>query len=296
MNRFQTIGIIGKHRSHDITDCLQLVIDYLTARGLKIIVDEDTAHVLEKQSGFSTCHRQQLGGHCDLVIAVGGDGCFLGAARDVAVHKTPIVGINRGHLGFLTDILPQQMQQQLDHVFNGEYHEEERFLLKCNITDGNHILADGEALNEVVLSPGDSAHMIDFNVYINSCFVSSHRSDGIIVATPTGSTAYALSGGGPILHPALNAMVLVPMFPHKLTSRPIVVNADSRIDIHILDSNETSPKVSFDGHARVPVPPNGKIHIQKFNAPLRLIHPLGYDFYETLRSKLGWESNLDTRN
>ncbi len=286
---FKTIGIIGKHRSYDIRDSLEQVIEYLSHRNVNIIIDNDSAKVLENKYPVQEASRSVVGVKCDLVIAVGGDGCFLNAARTVANHEVPIVGINRGHLGFLTDILPQDMEEQLDKIFNGEYHEEKRFFLHCDIMDQNKMLTENEALNEVVLLPGDNAQLIKFEIYIDDTLVNYQRADGLIISTPTGSTAYALSGGGPILHPGLDAIALVPMFPHNLSSRPIVVSGDSNIKIKIPTNNETSPRVSCDGNARVPVPPGGIIKISKYRNQLRLLHPKGYDFYETLRSKLGWE-------
>ncbi|MCW5589455.1 MAG: NAD(+) kinase [Legionellales bacterium] len=287
--QFLTIGIIGKHRHYEVSDSVQEVIAYLRRKKKTIIIDEETAHGLEAAQSLTTCPRNQLGKYCDLVIVVGGDGCFLSAARTVAKHNIPIVGINRGRLGFLTDILPAQLSQRLDDVLDGNYQEEQRFLLHCDISDGDKQIVDGDALNDIVISPGEAAQMIEFDVFINGEFMARHRSDGIIIATPTGSTAYALSGGGPILHPQLDAIALVPMFPHNLNSRPIAIPGNSQIDIIISENNHAAPRLSCDGRTRVAVPPLAKITITKMSNLLRLIHPEGYSFFETLRSKLGWQ-------
>jgi NAD+ kinase len=285
---FKTIGIIGKHRNYDIKNTLTAVVDFLKSHHLTIIVEEESARIVGYD--LATLPKQQMGAHCDLIIVVGGDGCFLNAARAVAAHSTPLIGINRGHLGFLTDILPQKMEEQLGAVLAGKYREEKRFLLHCSITDQEKMLADSDAVNEVALLPGDMPRLIEFEIYLDKQFVCNYRADGMLIATPTGSTAYALSGGGPILHPALDVLVLLPMFSHNLSSRPIVVDGNQAIDILINKNNPSAPRISCDGQARVAIPPGGQIRITKQKNPLRILHPEHYSFYETLRSKLGWES------
>ena len=197
------------------------------------------------------------------------------------LHNVPILGINRGQLGFLTDINPDEATQKIDEVLEGKFTEEHRFFLET---------ADDElALNEVVLLPGkDAARLIEFEIYIDKAFVCSQRSDGLIVSTPTGSTAYALSGGGPIIHPGLEAIALVPMLPHTLSMRPIVVSANSHIDIVIANDTETHPHVSCDGQSPVPVAAGGRISIQNSKKSLRLILPGNYEYFQTLREKLNW--------
>ena len=191
-----------------------------------------------------------------------------------------MLGINRGHLGFLTDINPKELHRISD-VLNGNYTREERFLLKTSL---------GIALNDVVLLPGE-AQLIEFDIMINNQFVCQQRADGLIIATPTGSTAYALSGGGPILHPHLNAMVLVPMFPHTLSSRPIVIDSDAKIELIISEHKNKTANISCDGQQRIPVEPGTRITIEKHEKKLHLIHPDNYDYFATLREKLGWQSH-----
>jgi NAD+ kinase len=177
----------------------------------------------------------------------------------------------------------------------GHYQEEQRFFLRADVLHNEQSIASLEALNEIVLSPRNVAHMIEFEVMVGGQFVCDLRADGLIVATPTGSTAYALSGGGPILHPALNAIVLVPMFPHTLSNRPLVVDADSELVIQITKNNETRLFVSGDGQKRIPIALGDSLHIQKKAQTLRLIHPNGYQYFQTLRSKLGWQNkNIST--
>ncbi len=288
---FKTIGLIGRQRKEDISDTLQTLKTLLQARQLKIVVEEETAAFFAHEH-FPIYPRNALGKHCDLIIVVGGDGSLLNAARAAIDSQIPIVGINRGRLGFLTDIKPDEINTKVAEVLDGHYREEQRFVLNAYIEHANASTTPVIALNDVVLLPGDVAHMIEFSIFINDQFVCSHRADGMIIATPTGSTAYALSGGGPILHPNLAAIVLVPMFPHTLSARPIVVEADSRIRITIADTNETPPRLSCDGQAPQEVPLGATIHISRKAEALCLIHPLDYNYFETLRLKLQWNTRL----
>lgn len=289
---FKKIGIIGKQRAGQTTlATLKNLVEYLLANDYQVIVETATAAFLPELN-LTTTAREQLGQQVDLIIVVGGDGSLLNAARAAVAWNTPVVGINRGHLGFLTDIHPQELKIQLDAILAGHYLEESRFLLTAQIEHQQQRTAESDALNDVVLTPGHSAHLIEFEIYIDDRFVCSQRADGLIVATPTGSTAYALSGGGPILHPNLDAIALVPMFPHTLSSRPIVVEGGCEIKIHIALSNDISPEISCDGQARIAVVPGNNIIIRKKAQQLRLIHPKSYDYFETLRDKLHWGRKL----
>jgi NAD+ kinase len=235
---------------------------------------------------------KMMGQSCDLVIVVGGDGSLLGAARELAQSSVAVLGINRGNLGFLTDICPDEIEQKVGEVLRGEYHTEPRFLIEALVKRDGEPIGSGAALNDIILHPGQAARMIRFELYIEGQFAYSQRSDGLIVSTPTGSTAYALSGGGPIMHPRLDALVLVPVFPHTLTSRPIVVDGNSELKIVVAERNETHPLISCDGQHQIPCLPGDVISIRKKPHKLQLIHPLSYDFYESCRSKLGWGSKL----
>jgi len=240
--------------------------------------------------GMQLCAIKLQGQICVLDTGVGGVGRKLGAARALAKHKTPVLGINRGRLGFLTDISPDEgMEEAVQDVLDGNYLEEQRFLLDAEIKRNGTPLASSEALNDVVLHPGKSARMIAFDLYVEGQFVHHQRADGMIVSSPTGSTAYALSGGGPIMHPKLDAIVLVPMFPHTLSSRPIVVDGNSEIKLVIGESNETYPTISCDGQTHIPCAPGDTVTIRKKPHKLKLIHPKDHNFYEICRTKLGWE-------
>jgi NAD+ kinase len=235
--------------------------------------------------------REALCQEADLLIVVGGDGNILHTAHDAVQYNVPVLGINRGRLGFLTDILPHRLDK-IKLILDGQFHMEKRFLLEASVYQDTHCIGHDHALNEVALIPNSAPHMTEFEIYIDQQFVCSQDSDGLIIATPTGSTAYALSGGGPILHPQLDAIVIVPMFPHTLSMRPIVIEANQAIDIMISPNNSTAPRLSCDSHHFIEVPLGGRIHIKKLGKPLQLIHPIDYDYYESLRSKLHWGHKL----
>ena len=288
---FRNIGLMGRMGSQSVIQTLHLLIEYLEKRGLNIIVESDTASFLPDE-GMQVCSRKSLGEACDLVIVVGGDGCLLRAARALAKPGTPVFGVNRGRLGFLTDALPSEVEQRMDEVFTGQYTIETRFLLDVQIERAGQPIAFGDALNDVVLHPGQAVQMLEFELYIEGAFVYSQRSDGLIVSTPTGSTAYSLSAGGPIMHPSLDAVVLVPMFAHTLNSRPIVVHGSSEIKIVLGGDGVVMPHVSCDGQTSIQAQPNDVLYIRKKPHKLKLVHTLDKSFYATCRDKLGWGSKL----
>ncbi|MGY0215908.1 NAD(+) kinase [Endozoicomonadaceae bacterium StTr2] len=291
MEQFKHIGVIGRPGSDRIEATLKRLCTYLLGRGAQVVLEEPLTELMPDH-GLDTCTRDKMGEVCDLVIVVGGDGSLLGAARALAKYQVPVLGVNRGRLGFLTDISPDQLEEQLDEVLDGRYIMESRFLLKGIVRRDGKEVGRVDALNEVVLHPGKATRMIEFEVFIDGQFVYSQRSDGLIISTPTGSTAYSLSGGGPIMHPRLNALVLVPMFPHTLGSRPLVVDGNSEIKLVISHDNEDCLNVSSDGQELVSSAPGDTVTIRKKNHKLRLIHPLDHNYYEICRSKLGWGHRL----
>jgi len=288
---FRHIGLIGRLGSAGVVDTLKRLLRFLDERGLHVIVEDRTATVL-LDHGHPEASRRMLGELCDLVIVVGGDGSLLGAARTLCHSGTLVLGVNRGRLGFLTDISPDELEERVGEVLEGHYEVEERFLLDAELYRGDTLMGSGDALNEVVLHPGKAVRMIEFELFLDGQFVYSQRSDGLIIATPTGSTAYSLSGGGPIMHPRLDVLTLVPMFPHTLSSRPIVVDAGSEIRIHIGETNQTYPHISCDGQTRAVAKPDDVLVIRRKPQTVNLVHPVGHNFYEVLRSKLGWSHRL----
>ena len=288
---FSTIGLIGRLGSEKVSDSLIRLVGFLVARNYQVVVEDRTATVIPHH-GQPEASRRALGELCDLVIVIGGDGSLLGAARTLCKTGTLMLGVNRGRLGFLTDISPDELEQRVGEVLAGQFEVEERFLLDTELYRDGVAVGNGEALNEVVVHPGKAVRMIEFELFIDGQFVYSQRSDGLIVATPTGSTAYALSGGGPIMHPKLDVVTLVPMFPHTLSSRPIVVDAASEIRIHIGETNQTYPHISCDGQTRAVAKPDDVLVITRKPQRVQLVHPIGHNFYEVLRSKLGWSHRL----
>ncbi|PID43102.1 MAG: NAD(+) kinase [Proteobacteria bacterium] len=274
-----------------VVETLRRLKRFLVKADYDVVLEQTTATVLPGH-GVQVCSIRMMGEIADLVIVVGGDGSLLGAARELARFDVPLLGVNRGQLGFLTDIRPDELEKGVGEVLGGAYVEEERFLMDTLVRRRGEPIGTGAALNDVVLHPGQSTRMIEFELYIEGQFVYSQKSDGLIVATPTGSTAYSLSAGGPIMHPRLDAIVLVPMFPHTLSSRPIVVDGQAEIKIIIDEDSEIYPHVSCDGQKHITAAPGDVITIHKKPQKIRLIHPTNHDFYETCREKLGWAKSL----
>lgn len=291
MEQFRNVGLMGRPGNTSVSDTLEFLLRFLESRGIKVIFDEETAAVLPPRSDLQVGTPGMLGEACDLIIVVGGDGSILHAARALARYNKPLLGVNRGRLGFLTDVSPSDIEQKVGAVLDGDYAMEQRFLLDMVVKSGGTPVGEGVALNDVVLYAGKSVHMIEFELYIEGQFVYRQRSDGLIIATPTGSTAYALSGGGPIMHPRLDAMVLVPMHPHTLSSRPIVVDGNSEIKL-LMCTEDINPMVSCDGQTGLSLRAGDWVYVNKHPFKLRLLHPPGHDFYAACRTKLGWSSHL----
>ncbi|AEY01199.1 inorganic polyphosphate/ATP-NAD kinase [Oceanimonas sp. GK1] len=289
---FKTIALIGKPDHQGANQTLVALYRYLSGLGLNVVIE----HRVGEQLGLAQAElleMVELGERADLAIVVGGDGNMLGSARVLSRFDVAVVGVNRGNLGFLTDLSPDSFEQPLERLLSGDYQTEHRFLLEAQVHRHGQLKASNTAMNEAVLHPGKIAHMIEFEVYINGHFMYSQRADGMIVATPTGSTAYSLSAGGPILTPNLNAITLVPMFPHTLSCRPIVIDADAQVKMVLSPANKSEHMlVSCDGHVSLAVQPGDEIHINKSPHRLKLLHPRGHSYFEVLRSKLGWGSKL----
>jgi NAD+ kinase len=285
--QFQRIGLLAKAAGGKVAETLRAVVGFLAERRHEIHLSESSAAALGGgQAGHPVAALVQ---RVDLVVVVGGDGTMLVAARAAAAAHVPVLGINLGRLGFLTDISPDQATETLARILDGEYVEDPRCLLSAQIGEVGVPRIQQTALNDVVLQKWNTARLIEFETYIDGRFVNAQRSDGLIVATPTGSTAYALSGGGPLLHPALDALVLVPICPHALSNRPLVVAGDSVVEVVV--SGHTDPafvQISCDGQETVGLRRGERVRIAKHACGLRLIHPAGHDHYRLLRAKLGW--------
>jgi NAD+ kinase len=289
---FKTIGLIGKPNHKGAALTLHRLYTFLQALGYEVLVEERVGAQVQEIAPEGLIELVELGKRCDLAIVIGGDGNMLGAARVLARFDVAVIGVNRGNLGFLTDLSPDGFEPALEEVLRGEFIAESRFLLEVEVYRHDELKSANSAMNEAVLHADKVAHMIEFEAFIDDQFVFSQRSDGLIVSTPTGSTAYSLSGGGPILTPELNAMALVPMFPHTLSSRPLVVDGDKEVRLKLSLENTDSLQVSCDSHVVLAVLPGDEVVIKKAEKSLRLIHPKSYSYYDVLRQKLNWGSRL----
>jgi len=288
---FSTVGLIGRRRKPQVIESLARVADFLTGRGIDVVIEDRTASLMGQACAGTIATRTRLGELCDLIVVVGGDGSLLGVARELAHSGIPMIGVNRGRLGFLADIHPEQIERKLSEVLAGDYRIEEHFLLDARVARGDQVIFRSPALNDVVVHLGGMARMMEFSLWVDDRFVYEQRSDGLIIASPTGSTAYALSAGGPIMHPGLDAIVIVPMFPHTLTSRPLVVRGNAQIRV-TAGRGSGDPEVSCDSQVEFNLEPGDTVHIAKYAHPLRLVYPPGHSFYESCRSKLDWASRL----
>lgn len=282
---FSNIGIFAKREDPQIEQALKQLHKYLLDKDKQVFVDQFAKPFID-----ATClSHDEMIETIDLAITVGGDGTLLHAGRHLVTANIPIVGVNLGRLGFLADVSPDNIDQLLDDIFSGDYIEEKRLLLKASVYRKEECLGEGLALNDVVMHVRQEIRMIEFVTHINGKFVNQQRADGIVVATPTGSTAYALSGGGPILHPELEAVVLVPICPHTLSHRPIAVTANDTIEINLCDDRRNPEgRISFDGQNNIEIEPGDCVTISSCKQRLRLLHPSNYDYYQILRSKLHW--------
>jgi NAD+ kinase len=284
MQQFSTVGIFSKQKDNRIEDTLKQLHKFLLKENLEIVAEENAAKLL----GIEAIDSKKFCNCIDLAIVVGGDGTLLKAGRLLADKNIPVIGINLGRLGFLVDISPQKIHTELSKMLKGEYILETRSLLHAEAFRDEQSLGEGIALNDVVLHVRNDIRMIEFTTHIDEHFVNTQRADGIVVATPTGSTAYALSGGGPILHPGLDAVVLVPICPHTLSNRPIVVNNESRINISMCEDRNVNARLSFDGQSNIELRAGDHVKIRHKSHKLQLMHPTDYDYFHILRNKLGW--------
>ncbi len=282
--QFPNIAILGRHDDSRVAEPLQVLTHYLTGAGVRVLA----ANSLKMDLPVTRVDESELCGNADLVIAIGGDGTMLYASRLARESGTPILGINRGRLGFLADVTPEDMIAGVEQVLQGNFSRDSRMLLKAHLTKSNGKEITAFALNDVVLKRRETGRMVDFSTCVDGIYVNTHAGDGMIVATPTGSTAYALSCGGPIISPQLDAVVVVPVCPHTLTDRPIVIPANQAIEIVLLERDETKASITVDGHAMGNIDPTDRLHISTAEQRITLVHPPSYDFYGILRSKLYW--------
>ena len=287
----KTVGVFGKFQDKTVAGHILRLGEFLRSRKLNILFDEPTAKLFTHPIAPARS-RAAIGGEIDLAIVVGGDGTLLNVTRDLAPHRVPIIGVNLGHLGFLTDIQPEDMTAAIGKILDGDYQTETRLLLQAEIIRKGRAVHAANAFNDVIVSKGDLARLIEFETYLDGEFVNSTHGDGIIVGSPTGSTAYALSAGGPILHPSLHAIALVPICPHTLSNRPIVVSSNSTIEILLTGMGGQRAHVTFDGQVTYSLEKSDRVKIRRAENEIELLHPSGHSHFEVMRIKLGWGKKL----
>ncbi len=284
---FKSIALVGNARESRVAECLISLAAHLHSREVRVLVDSGLA-LSFPANPVVRCPERAFAGKADLIIAIGGDGTLLYAASLVAGHDLPLLGINRGRLGFLTDVSPNSMLEDVDSVIAGRYSQDRRSLLAARLERDGAPTVRALALNDIVVNKWETGRMLDFETSINGRFVNSHGGDGMVIATATGSTAYALSCGGPIVEPDLDVWVLAPISPHTLSDRPIVVRAGSKIQLHLSDRVDSRAQVTCDGAAIGDLRQGDNLFVEGADAAITLLHPPGYDYYRLLRSKLHW--------
>jgi len=300
---FKCIAIVAKEQAAAEQDpalakTLKTLLKQLEGYKAEVVLHGSAAKLgigKTRQQEIETGTYQTIGQRCDIAIVIGGDGTLLAAARQFQDAGVPLLGINLGRLGFLADISPDAMGQALDAVLAGDYQTEKRLLLRGKIYRGKKLIDESRALNDVVIHTRKLPRMLEFDTLIEGGFINSHRADGFIVSTPTGSTAYALSGGGPVMHPGLEAIALVPICPHTLSDRPIVVPATCEVELRLSETQSTPALISFDGQHHLALEPGDRVVITRAHRRCRLIHPPDYDYFAILRNKLHWGSGTDRR-
>lgn len=284
---FHTVALIGKYQSREIAESLRVLATFLRQRGLQVLLEEDTA-TAAGANGYAVAGYDAIGVRAELAVVLGGDGTMLHAARQLAKFNVPLVGINQGRLGFMTDIALGTMIESITALLDGKFSREKRFLLTAEVLRDGAPAFQTLALNDVVVNKGDIGRMIELEVKVDGELIHVLRADGLIVSTPTGSTAYALSANGPILHPSVPGIAIVPLCPHALSNRPITVSDSSTIDIALLPSHDAV--VHFDGQTRFDARAGDVVRLVRSRHNVTLLHPPGYSYFAMLREKLHWSS------
>ncbi len=292
--KYERVGVIARLGGESVEDSVEAVARVLDAAGVEAIYEAPAAATLSDDA-LRIAGREALGDQCDLIVVVGGDGSLLGVGRDLSHKNIPVLGVNRGGLGFLAGVAPEDIEEDLADVLHGECVEEAHFLLEAVISRNGQEVARSPALNDVVVHSAGRSHMLEVRVWIDDQWVYDQRGDGLIIASPTGSTAYSLSAGGPIMHPALDAIAIVPMFPHTLTSRPLVVQGGSRIRVTVENADAIDAQVNCDSQVNFDLGTGAELHVEKYPEPMTLLYPKRHSFYESCRSKLDWATRLGDR-
>ena len=279
-NKFNVITLYSTKQDRRIISIAKQCHEVLSSKGVKVLLDKNLSKI--SSSGFRVASEQRILKHSDLMISIGGDGTMLSCSRKYGLKGIPVLGINLGNLGFLNDIPPEELTSSLTKILEGEYSEDNRFFLEASLKGKKTV-----ALNEVVIHSGEIAQLIEYDLFINDSFVYRQKADGLIISTPTGSTAYSLSGGGPIVHPKVKSIMITPMLPLSLSSSSLLVESESKIRVNLVKGSKKA-RISFDSQGRFLLEANEEIHLSKSFSCLKLLHPKGQDFYDACRNKLGW--------
>jgi len=284
-SQFHHVALIGKYQALGSRSVLEDIAHFLGAQGCEVTLEEDTASNTGINQ-YPTLNAAGIGAHCDLALVVGGDGTMLGIGRQLAQFSVPVVGINQGRLGFITDIGFESYQSTLMPMLRGEFEEDRRWMMQAKVIRDNHCVFSATAMNDVVVNRGATSGMVELRVEVDGRFVANQRADGLIIASPTGSTAYALSAGGPLLHPSIGGWVLVPIAPHTLSNRPIVLSDTGEIAIELVAGRDAS--ASFDMQSLASLLHGDRIIVRRSEFQVRFLHPKGWSYFDTLRKKLHW--------
>jgi NAD+ kinase len=288
-SKFRHVALIGKYHAQGSRSALEGIAQYLGAQGCEVAIEEDTA----SNAGITTypiLNVAQIGAQCDLGLVVGGDGTMLGIGRLLAQFGVPLVGINQGRLGFITDIAFEEYQTTLAPILQGHYDEDPRWMMQAKVVRDGHCVFNATAMNDVVVNRGASAGMVELRVEVDGRFVANQRADGLIIASPTGSTAYSLSAGGPLLHPSIGGWILVPIAPHNLSNRPIVLSDQGEVAVEIVAGRDAS--ANFDMQTLTSLLHGDRIIVRRSEHQVRFLHPVGWSYFDTLRKKLHWNEGL----
>ena len=288
-NKYKNIGIVGLSNNPKIPQLIESIVAILTSEKREVLIDRKFESLVDLIN-ITYVTKKEIQNKCDLVISLGGDGTMLESAKNYGIEGIPLLGVNLGSLGFLTDIAPEDIEKELKATLTSELQIDERFFIKAKI-DNKEL--DYKALNEIVIHSGAIAQMIEFTLFVDDQFVCKQRADGLIISTPTGSTAYSLSGGGPIIHPELDIILILPIFPQSLNSSPIIVDANKEIKIVLSEKQKIdSAEISFDSQENISLSPNSIIDISKHSSRLLLLHPKNHDFFSGCGEKLGWGKSI----
>ena len=282
---FKNVAIIGKYNASEMRDSILAMSAFLASEQVAIFIEAATAeHCFI--SDYATLSMDEIGDKVDLAIVLGGDGTMLGVSRILANSHIPLIGVNQGRVGFLTDISSANMLDEMRKIFAGDYTIEQRILLKATVFRDGEKISCGRAMNDVVINKSGMSRLIEIDVNIDTQFVHRQRSDGLILATPTGTTAYALSAGGPIIHPTLDAITLVPICPHTLSNRPIAIHSASKVEITLVHCEAAA--IHLDGQLELALFAGDRLLVERDENRVSLLHPLGHSHYDMLRQKLNW--------